>query len=442
MASIAWTGYVSSSSGVATNGGSSATVKQTGTSWTASSTTVTSTNGTIGGAGVAAGDLVYLTSGTGGYSTTWFRITSVTDSSHVVVHAAPGASGTTWNVGGPLTWAQMCICAGQMAAAGYQETWYVKADATYTRTTTTDAFTNAGVANAPIRIIGYKTNIGDGYLGRAANYGSLITTNMPYILYTTGSFTPTKAWLILENLNVQTAATAAGAITTAGTSTVVHCVLTNTYSGASAGALVITTSDRAINCDIFATGNVSYHGLRMNGQYGFAYGCVIKSPGGYGVLIASNIVGATISDCIITGATYGIYFANYTDSVVAVNNTISSCSSAAFVQFSGGLSTQNPLFVNNIITDCNIAWHSLYAATNPDALIRYNNRTRNITTLETANAFLNWPTYLGTTTDYGSDFNIGNFTLKMTSPSLGNAVPSGDYGAIGNNTRYINWETH
>ena len=448
MASVAWTGYVSSS-GAATNGGSSASVKQTGTSWSSSSTTVTSTNGTIGGTGVVVGDLVYLTSATNGYNSTWFRITSVTDSSHVVVHAAPdttSGSGSTWNVGGPLTWAQMLVCAGQMAAAGYQETWYVKADGTYSRTSSSDAFTNAGVANAPIRIVGYKTSTSDGYLGRAANYGALSTTNCAYILYTTGKFAPNKAWLILENLFIQTAATAAAALTTAGLSYVINCSLLNTYNGASALALSMTTGDKAINCDITTSGATSSTAVYVPGtQYVAIYGCRINSTG-YGVDLAGGSSGTSIMDTIIYGGTIGIYFASYNCSIMVSNCTIYGCSTAAFQHGAGGLGTGNSVFINNIISNCGIAWDSAYAGTNPDPLIRYNNRTRANTTLETTNAFLNWPTYLGVTADYGqSDFvnaGSGNFALTTGSPALNTAIPPGDIGAYEHPVKLMTTEKH
>ena len=100
------------------------------------------------------------------------------------VSSAAGGSGDGLSAGSPFTWAQMLAEINGGTGAGKR--YNVKADGTYTRSTDDSMWSAVGgTTTSPICIRGYKTTIGDGYLGRDSA-GALITTNMPQLTFTNG----------------------------------------------------------------------------------------------------------------------------------------------------------------------------------------------------------------------------------------------------------------
>jgi hypothetical protein len=82
-----------------------------------------------------------------------------------------------------FSWAEMItdINAGSKAGNRYN---VIKGAGAIARTTTTDTISGSGSATSPIIIRGYNSGITDGFQGRAASGGALVTTNMPVITYT------------------------------------------------------------------------------------------------------------------------------------------------------------------------------------------------------------------------------------------------------------------
>src|SRR5260370_814616 len=92
------------------------------------------------------------------------------------VSALAGGSGNGLSEGTAYTLTQMVTEIN--AASGVGVRYNIKADGTYSRTSDDNVGGAAGTMASPIVLRGYKTVIGDGYLGRNAA-GALITTNMP-----------------------------------------------------------------------------------------------------------------------------------------------------------------------------------------------------------------------------------------------------------------------
>src|SRR5258705_7920566 len=116
------------------------------------------------------------------------------------VSALAGGSGNGNSEGTAYTFAQMVTEILSVTGTGGEGKRYnVKADGTYTRSATDDLGPATGTNSVPLYIRGYKTTIGDGYLGRTGGNGALITTNMPLIDTGTNQWKMGK-FMVVESL--------------------------------------------------------------------------------------------------------------------------------------------------------------------------------------------------------------------------------------------------
>ena len=292
--------------------------------------------------------------------------------------AAGGGSGTS---GSPWTWAEMLTT----AAAGDRVN--VKQDGTYARTTNADAFTNNGTSTQPIIVRGYKTTIGDGYQGRGSGgKGTLDTSNMPVITYTTGRFNNSaKSNIVLESLNITASALDEDLLDLGGTSIVKSCTITNNHSGTSAvGIKFGGNNGAAIDCDVTCSGASSLAGIYIIATGIRVVGCRLKCVGGAAALGAANrsaisdsILFAsvdgfkgltsmaawevTINDCTIYGCTTGVNLPSGTVTNIAVVTqcAITDCTTGISVGTDGPVITWGNRYRNNGADTATITdWHT------------------------------------------------------------------------------------
>lgn len=334
-----------------------------------------------------------------------------------------GSSGSPWT----LTEAFASAVAGDRVN--------VKADGTYTIGGALTAAAS-GTATSPIIFRGYKTTIGDGFLGFNAD-GSLITTNMP-VINMQGNLMQSLALLVFESLNVTGAR--AGPVTGFGSgyysSSMLFCAVTNTTSHSSASAFS-------------AGGNFTYATLIGNNfsTSGSTAGTIVALSGGtlarvYGNRITTTSTSMTamlslktacaVSNIIGASPAVGIECAD-TGCMVA-NNTIYAQTTAAIRTPN---SAQTALFVaiNNMLTDSGYAAMNQYNATAAHPLLRLYNRTRDNTNVDLG--FGDWPLYGAVTTDTGgaetdyTNAGSGDFSLISASPAKGAGIPAYlDIGAL------------
>lgn len=191
-----------------------------------------------------------------------------------------------------FSWAEMItdINAGSKAGNRYN----VKQDGTYSRTTTADTLSAGGSATSPVIIRGYKTAIGDCYLGRSSvKGGSLDTTNMPVITYTTVGLT-LGTWTILEGFNIASAKT--GATITPNNDNIIRgCKVVN--SSTASGIFGFTAGQRTI---------IQNNDIEMTGASGGATGAAV-SAGAASMRVAFNRIKGGPALGISLGSTAVVY---------------------------------------------------------------------------------------------------------------------------------------
>lgn len=274
------------------------------------------------------------------------------------------------SVGTPWTWAEMLTS----AAAGDRVN--IKQDGTYARTTSADAFTNSGSSTQPIILRGYKTTIGDGYQGRGSGgKGTLDTTNMPVITYTTGRLNnAAKSYLVLESLNISASALDEDLLDLGGYSFVKSCTITNSHSGASAvGIKFGAANGAAIDCDVTCSGATSLAGISVLATGVRIVGCRLKCVGGSAVSATANR--CTITDSIMFASVAGFKgLSAMTAWEVTINDcTIYGCTTG--VDLPSGTVSNIALITQTSITDCTTG----IAVGTDGAVITWGNRYRNNT---------------------------------------------------------------
>lgn len=314
----------------------------------------------------------------------------------------------------------------------------VKADGTYTRAAS-DAMTNAGTVGSPIIFRGYKTTIGDGYLGRTNGNGALITTNMPLISYNaTYQLNFTKNYVILESL--QLAANLTGFIYQGGGvgNLTLSCSCTNS-SASGLGIYNNGATSAAINNDVTASNRVVSTFFRIIGNR-------VSATGNSSTYALEPVGGVCLHNTVLTGAGIGINTAGG-NNVVVWGNTI-------YAQGVAAIQDPNSAQTNAILVGCNMMTDSARAMLNPynataahPAMMIYN-RTRDNTNADLG--FGDWPLYGQVTTDTGgaeTDYNnagSGDFRLIAASPAKGAGIPAYlDIGALqrqeaGGNPQLVN----
>lgn len=353
------------------------------------------------------------------------------------VSALAGGSGDG-SIGNPWTLAQGT--AGAVAGDRVN----IKADGTYALTTSTLSVTGAGTAAKPIIFRGYSSTIGDGYQGRDST-GALITTNMPSITTTTGTITPgaTKPYLVWDSLNVSSAGRNGAIFNLSSTGSVanlfINCVVTNTNSGSSSGAINCSSQGghRVINCDIAVTGATASSGVAFQNVASIMYSR-ISCPAGSGITqsVSNNtltVIGCTLYDCTI-----GVKLAGNGSNLASIDScTFYNCVTA--LQLPNNAIVYHGSITNSMMTDGTTAIDSLYSATGDLAMIRFNNRTRDNTNPD--NGIGDWTEYQPVTTDTGgasTDYiasGSSDFRLVPGSPGVEagpNFISIGSWGRVAN----------
>lgn len=242
------------------------------------------------------------------------------------VSSLAGGSGDGLSPGAAFTFSQMVseIQSGS-GTGGRGKRYNIKADGTYTRTTYDSLGGSvSGTNQLPIALRGYKTTPGDGYLGRAADNGALIDTNMPFVNYTSGG------WISGKFMTYETIRWAANAandyvVSMETASCIFGCIMSN--SNASTNSAVFRPREGVIayECDItqLATSGPTVAAMSCEGNAGRILCCRIiqMSPTGNGVnserwvaLYANLIKGA--------GGGIGIWQNSNQWPFMALNNTI------------------------------------------------------------------------------------------------------------------------
>jgi len=255
-------------SGADTNGGGFVT-GASGTDWsqqdaaqynvtdgvTAGTSTITSATANFGTDVV--GNLIYVQGGTGSITAGWYEITGRTNSTTITVDRSTGltaGTGVTLNIGGALATitkvAALCTTDRQIG--------YVKATADYTLGT--GISWSGGGGNSGPRLIGYTTTRGDG--GRAT-----VKATAGITMFTLGNFI-----MRLENFVIDgDSQSGSRGVTSNAQGQVYNCVIKNCTHGGwvgsgggklvrsevtacgstgTNGAVVLSSSDAVVDCDI------------------------------------------------------------------------------------------------------------------------------------------------------------------------------------------------
>ncbi len=314
----------------------------------------------------------------------------------------------------------------------------VKADGTYSRTTSTDAFTNAGTAAAPIVIRGYGSAIGDADDDGRDSNTDLVTTNMPSITYSTGRLNSVnKAYIIFQNLNISNTGTLnQKLLSLQDNNRAVRCrVVHANTGGASAVAIGMTGSPCwCIDCDIINTAATATAALTLEGSTSGAINCRCKCTNGAAISVQTSQ--ATLINCVAWASVDGIKNISSTmANIVAVNCTIQGNSSDGYEGSANNLSGI-PTFVNCTFTDnggYNV--NSLYSGTANLTYLEYYCHHRDYTS-GIANGMAD--SIVANRIDQGAtgnqatdyiDYSNGNFRPVKDSPIAQAGIPQ--YSSIG-----------
>lgn len=255
------------------------------------------------------------------------------------VSALAGGSGNGLSEGTAYTWAQMTTEMMSSTGTGGRGIRYnIKADGTYTRAAADSLGSGTtGTQALPIVLRGYKTTIGDGWLGRTSNNGPLVTTNMPLINYTTtgGLFYGLK-YALLESLRFTGICDSGSSLVDLESQTnIFACSITNTATSSDKATLRIREGAVAFECDIthastsgasggsalyvdansckvdscrIISANANFHGVRLERNTTLVH-CLIKGAGGSRGLNAEgdSYRNSHIRNCTITNWQDGFY---------------------------------------------------------------------------------------------------------------------------------------
>ena len=285
---------------------------------------------------------------------------------------AAGATGKSAKVGG--AWASMAIATSLFPSVAIPAPTRVNVKAgTYANTTTNRSIASAGTTAIPFIWRGYKTTIGD--CDAAPTTTRVDGTDLPYITFTTGSFTIAGDFITFANISVTGARTAGAQVVLSGQSTRVHrSRFEATGANAAASAIQLNSSGHVFtDCWIKATTTAT--DVIDGGTRAFALtGCVIKgggshvqissgrvimskcvldTPGLYGFRTTGTITGLHIDNCTIIGATDGVRIStspNNTATVIVTNTYFEGCTNAINNNTGGSIASMH--FANNDFFNC------------------------------------------------------------------------------------------
>ncbi len=243
-----------------------------------------------------------------------------------------------------------CSLATAVANAAGGDRVNVKADGTYTKASG-DYSLFAGDWDSPAVWRGYSSTIGDGYQGRNAD-GTLNTTNMPYIEFTStgGQWIP-GARIIFECIQFHTTActAAAGFIDPSSNTSFIQCKFTGSGAGGASAPLILSGSwNSYIGCDIIDSRTSSRAALQIPGSCLVA-GCRIKNVNGTTAIYSSSDMGAIWRNLIYDSAIGVETTGNNGRRLTLIQNTITGHSGNGVTLSNHG--AQVAKIIGNLITD-------------------------------------------------------------------------------------------
>ncbi len=299
------------------------------------------------------------------------------------------------------------------------------------RTTTTDAFVNGGNATSPVVIRGCDSSGNTAYAGRTNGNGPLVTTNFPTITYTTGRLNITGTFIIVESLNITSAASAA-TLTNGTDSAIRSCRVTNSSTNASAVGINSAVARGVVfDCDVELTGgsggghavNAGNNSVRIIGN---------RIKGGPAIGVLANFSSIIIANTIFASTGIGISMSSTTGAPTILFNTIVGGGSDGINIITGNTVLQ--CIVGNMITD-NTGDGIDMVSTSNAAFAAYNRTRDNANGYANAGDWLTATKYGDVTTDTGgastdyTDSGANDYSLIAASPATSAGIPA--YASIG-----------
>jgi hypothetical protein len=261
------------------------------------------------------------------------------------VSSAGAGTGDGSSQGNAQSWANF-IAAGMAGGNRYNVLDAIS------RGATADALVVTGGSTTSPAVLRFgNAAAGNGYGGRSLTNGSLVTTNMPLLTYTTGSLALSGSFALVESMNI-TGAPAGPLFTCGADSAIVRSLAT--YTGTNAAGTCITTNTRVTveDCDaIMAGASGGLAAISAVGSPRIKHNRITgKSAPGISVPTAGA---GPIEDNIIYRSTDGIITAAVAVTPLIFNNLIVLCSSDGIELIAA--TTQLHMISGNRITDCG-AW--------------------------------------------------------------------------------------
>ncbi len=258
---------------------------------------------------------------------------------------------------------------------------------------------------------GYKTTIGDAFLGRNAT-GTLNTSNMPTVAYASTFSATSNAFTIFESINF-TATVNGNLITTAADNLIMHCKAVNSGTGSSTIAYSLNTRATLMLSD----GNIATETVTNSAPCICATSSrVIASrlSGGSAGILATGA--CTLYGNLIFRSGFGVQLFLSSAAPAVIGNTFVLCTSA----FNAASPSASICWFDNLVTDStgtaldsgssNTAWFEAYSRYDRNSTLSNlagnwvlaGNYQRNTTSITQANEF----------SIVGSD----DYRLRNTSP--------------------------
>lgn len=217
-----------------------------------------------------------------------------------------------------------------------------------------DSLTTGGDVMSPLTLRGYNIVTGDLNAGTLDDYGNLIITGHPNIVYTAGDFRfrlVSGSYIVVQNLAFENSFNGASALQVSqGNAVVQNCYFNNLSTGVSAAMLTHQSANaRFINCH--TAPHPSSNGVGFNCiSTATYYGCRIVNFGGIGMRSASAGVVVSPFHCIIATKRAGISIDHATSTIQGANVTIYGGTHG--ISITGTNSSPAHFLLNSHITDC------------------------------------------------------------------------------------------
>lgn len=214
-----------------------------------------------------------------------------------------------------------------------------------------NTISGSGATNSPIVIRGYKTTIGDGYLGRTNANNGLITNNFPQLDGgAAGQLTLSGHYIVVESMAI-TGSKNANLIQVVGFDTIHWCSISNaaTYGNDSAGLYLGSVGGLALDCDISLSNNGFIGNSACSGSSLRVISCRIRSSNIGACVDSTPNSTALISGCQIYNCVVGVTNMSTSAQLSVVGSTITGCTDGIGVL--SGATTGTTLSINNLIAD-------------------------------------------------------------------------------------------